>query len=106
MSFRIDRIARPITARQSSKARGDQDREETSRLLPVPVSAPVEPPRPDRRAGDNGFAAQMLGQDGQKRGLRAGQPAIDAARSAYSQIEWSGAQDRRRRSGRAAQTKI
>jgi hypothetical protein len=48
----------------------------------------------------------MLGQDGQKRGLRAGQPAIDAARSAYSQIEWSGAQDRRRRSGRAAQTKI
>ena len=106
MLFRIDRIQTPVTPRPSAKAGTDQGRQAPSRLLPVPVSPAVDTPRPDRRAGDSGYAAQLLGQDGQKRGLRAGQPAIDAARQTYSQVEWSGARDRRRRSGRAAQTTI
>jgi hypothetical protein len=42
----------------------------------------------------------MIGQDGQRRGLRAGPASIDAAHSAYKRIEWSGPYDRRAAAGR------
>lgn len=44
---------------------------------------------------DQAFQAQVLGQDGQKRGLRGGKPVLDAARSAYLETEWRGEYDRR-----------
>jgi hypothetical protein len=47
----------------------------------------------------NPYAAQMLGQDGQKRGLRGGAPILTAARSAYLETEYSGENDRRPASG-------
>lgn len=52
------------------------------------------------------FAAQLLGQPGQKRGLRAGPPAIDAARTAYKKTEYSGPADRRPPAGGAARKEI
>lgn len=56
-------------------------------------------PAPTRRgaqaAAAPGYAAQMLAQDGARRGLRGGAPVLAAARSAYLSTEWSGAGDRR-----------
>ncbi|MFK4059068.1 hypothetical protein [Brevundimonas sp. NPDC046655] len=52
------------------------------------------------------FAAQVIGQTGQKRGLKGGPPVLDAARSTYLGAEYSGKRDRRPRVGRARQTEI
>jgi hypothetical protein len=57
--------------------------------------------RPKPTVGDPAFSAQLLGQDGQKRGLRGGAPVLDAARSAYLETEYSGPADRRPRKGAA-----
>ena len=50
------------------------------------------------------FAAQQLGQAGQKRGLRGGPPVLDAARSAYLGAEYSGSNERRPQPGRVDDT--
>lgn len=68
------------------------------RLLPVLVRAPHDNgprERPESRTGrgsrpENPFAAHLLGQDGQRRGLRGGAPVLAAARSAYLEAEYSG----------------
>jgi hypothetical protein len=75
--------------------------------LPVPVErvSRVAPPRA-RPDDQTGFAAQMLGQEGQKRGLRAGAELIDRARSSYNRTEWSGARDRRAPKGARARTEV
>lgn len=52
------------------------------------------------------FAAQVLGQKGQKRGLKGGPPVLDAARSTYLGAEYSGKRDRRPRVGKARQTEV
>lgn len=90
------------------------------RAVPSDVERPEPPerveaapadraPTPRRRAGEDAaaaFSAQLIGQDGQKRGLRAGPAHIDAARGAYVRVEWSGSRDRRARKGRNARTEI
>lgn len=50
--------------------------------------------------------AQILGQPGQKRGLRGGKPVLDQARAAYLDAEWSGSADRRLRRGALTKTEI
>lgn len=50
------------------------------------------------------FAAQQIGQSGQRRGLRGGPPVLDAARSAYLGAEYSGPNERRPRPGRLDDT--
>ncbi|WP_420471153.1 hypothetical protein [Brevundimonas sp. FT23042] len=85
----------------------------TSRDL-VPLDLPVEDVTPPARAAaappSDGsaavFAAQMMGQTGQKRGLKGGQPVLTAARSAYLGAEYSGAVDRRPKPGRTEDTDI
>jgi hypothetical protein len=85
----------------------------TSRAL-VPVDFPAEPAEPPARPAptppaDPGaavFAAQMIGQTGQRRGLKGGPPVLDAARSAYLGTEHSGAAERRPKPGRASDTDI
>lgn len=52
------------------------------------------------------FVAQQMGQSGQKRGLRGGPPVLDAARSAYLGAEYSGAAERRPKTGKTAKTDI
>jgi len=52
------------------------------------------------------LAAQLMGQEGQKRGLRGGPQTLAQARNAYLSAEWSGAIDRRNRTGLFSKTKI
>jgi hypothetical protein len=110
MTSRIDPIRRSDLLRKA--ARPDPAPEDESSgaevvRLPVPVSR-VErvQPRSERNGGDAAFAAQLLGQDGAKRGLRAGAELIPAAKSLYNRIEWSGARDRRAAKGANAKTKV
>ena len=63
-----------------------------------PAVSPLSPPAL--------FAAQVIGQTGQKRGLKGGPPVLDAARSTYLGAEYSGKRDRRPRVGKASQTEV
>jgi len=116
MTSPVDPIRRVEPAR---KVRGSRAAEAGSaasggdfdeRHLPVPLEPRLEPPAPPpsgaRTAAAAEFAAHLLGQDGQKRGLRGGPATLDAARSTYTRTEWSGAADRRAKAGRGAKTEI
>jgi hypothetical protein len=52
------------------------------------------------------FAAQLIGQSGQKRGLRGGPPVLDKARSTYLGAEYSGDKDRRPPAGVVKKTEV
>jgi len=75
-----------------------------------PPSDAVAEPAPTatsaKAAAAAAFAAQMLGQDGQKRGLRGGPETLEKARATYLGAEWSGSADRRPKAGRIAKTEI
>ena len=83
-------------------------------LIPAPAedaepparAAPHLPPAPASDGSAAIFAAQMIGQTGQRRGLKGGPPVLDAARSAYLGAEYSGAGERRPKPGRAEDTDI
>jgi hypothetical protein len=99
----IRRAGRPRRALQAGAERAEAPVETAG--LPVPV----EPPRTLAAAAPTGaatFDAQLLGQGGEKRGLRAGPAAIQGAQHSYNRAEWSGAKDRRRRKGAIARTEI
>lgn len=102
MTSPIDPI-RGTTGASNGGARRDPDRS-----LPVPVESRTETPPPPPRGRSDGaavFAAQLLGQDGQKRGLRA-PGTVETAKGAYTRAEWSGRIDRRARKGRMGKTEI
>ena len=68
---------------------------------------PARPaPTPPADPGAAVFAAQMIGQTGQRRGLKGGPPVLDAARSAYLGAEHSGAAERRPQPGKAKDTDV
>lgn len=74
---------------------------------PGPAEPPARPaPAPAPDASAAAFAAQMIGQTGQRRGIKGGPPVLDAARSAYLGTEHSGAAERRPRPGKAEDTDI
>ncbi|OXE36605.1 MAG: hypothetical protein CGW95_06665 [Phenylobacterium zucineum] len=74
--------------------------------MPV-VNGPVIIHDPEQTTdGASVFSAQLMGQDGQKRGLRGGQNVIGAAHNAYSTTEWSGPVDRRARKGGLKKTEV
>ena len=104
MTSRIDPIRRAALLRKAVKAAPDAAEETTEAevvRLPVPQGpAYTVPPAPEAPASAAVFDAQLLGQDGQKRGLRAGPAAIDSASASYNRVEWSGSKDRRARTGR------
>ena len=72
-------------------------------LIPGMKAGAPTPPAP---AGAAVFSAQLLGQSGQKRGLKGGPIALDEARSAYLGAEYSGPADRRPNAGRIRKTDI
>ena len=78
----------------------------------VPLDAPAEgaarpaSPAAPKPSADPAFSVQLMGQGGQKRGLKGGPPVLDAARSTYLGAEYSGKRDRRPRVGKAKQTEI
>lgn len=97
----LRRAARPDTEEP------DEAQETRGSNLPVPVDGPrAVPPRNARPHGEAVFAAQLLGQDGQKRGLRAGAELFDHAKTSYVRTEWSGSKDRRARKGRLTRTEV
>lgn len=74
---------------------------------PEPAEPPARPaPAPIADAGAAAFAAQLIGQSGQRRGLKGGPPVLDAARSTYLGAEYSGGAERRPRPGKAEDTDI
>jgi hypothetical protein len=76
----------------------------TSREL-VPVGKPVhhdpagpaarKAPLTEAQAAAAAFAAQVLGQGGQRNGIKGGPPVMDNARSTYLGAQYSGEQERR-----------
>ncbi len=109
---RIDRIRQTVSARKAARAaeaRADKAREAgTTPNLPIPVGPAMQPRafKDEPRRRDAELDAQLIGQDGQRRGLRGGATVLDTARTAYNRTEWSGSYDRRARKGRAARTEI
>lgn len=104
---KVERVrrARNATSAQADPASGGEFDE---RRLPTVVESNAEPPPASgpRPAAAAAYAAHVLGQDGQKRGLRGGQPVLDAARQTYTRTEWSGAADRRAKLGGSTKTEI
>ena len=107
----------PVQRREDRRAdnrRAAERRAASASRALVPVDFPVEPAEPPARPAptppaDPGaavFAAQMIGQTGQRRGLKGGPPVLDAARSAYLGTEHSGAAERRPPPGRAKDTDV
>lgn len=109
MTLPIDPVRRSAILRRSQRTGVDRedDADGVDSLLPVPVAPPTHRADPNGAYGGDGaamFTAQVLGQDGAKRGLRAGPTAIDNAKATYNQTEWSGAKDRRARKGGVTNT--
>lgn len=84
-------------------------------LVPVSPARTDDPARPaddaaplDTAPLDPGaaFAAQLMGQTGQRRGLKGGPPVLDAARSSYLGNEYSGEKDRRPPAGGVKKTDV
>jgi hypothetical protein len=97
---RSARLRNGKAAEQARRGAGDAN-------LPVPVDAPrTVPPAAQIPAGAATFDAQILGQHGERRGLRGGPAVIDKASATYNHVEWSGSKDRRARKGRQAKTEI
>ena len=69
----------------------------------VNVGQPAPPPASPYQPPTN-LDAHMIAQSARTRGLRGGQKVLDAARSAYLETEYSGANDRRVRAGRITKT--
>lgn len=72
--------------------------------LPAPATTETRTAHDRAQAGP--FEAQLLGQAGQKRGLRLGKPLRDHARSAYLETEFAGPLDRRPPAGMLTKRKI
>ncbi|MBU2382143.1 MAG: hypothetical protein KJ861_05970, partial [Alphaproteobacteria bacterium] len=73
-------------------------------LVPVDPQPSEDAPSPAATAtaplpGDPAFSAQLLGQTGQRRGLKGGPPVLDAARSGYLRAQHSGPGERRPKPG-------
>lgn len=105
MMSRIDRIRRAISARKAASyedAPVDEVFDVSATGLPAATQRVSGSTgfRQERRDVDSGYVAQILGQHGERRGLRAGPSLMERARSAYVRIEWSGSWDRRARQGR------
>ncbi|MBX9614300.1 MAG: hypothetical protein K2X25_01775 [Caulobacteraceae bacterium] len=106
----------PVAGRDRREAqRRDSERRarSTSRAL-VPVGEVVdEMPDPATSAASGApldpgamFAAHMMGQTGQRKGLKGGPPVLDAARASYLGTEYSGEKDRRPGAGLIRKTEL
>jgi hypothetical protein len=104
----VRRAAAPRPTRRDGKDRRGQgqgdERPDTSFPVTVVQETRVEPePPPPAGAA---FEAQLLGQGGQKRGLKGGKEVLRSARGAYLGAEYSGEADRRPKPGLVKKTEI
>lgn len=104
---RRDAERRQAERREDRRTAASASAKET---LPVRVQETIEPANPaeDHPPLDPAaaFAAQLIGQSGQKRGLRGGPPVLDHARSTYLGAEYSGEKDRRPPAGVVKKTEV
>jgi hypothetical protein len=110
MTLPIDPVRKSPNLRSTDrpKVEGAESRLETDddSLLPVPMPHPPAPSSGAPVSGGAVFSAQILGQDGQKRGLRGGPEVLGNARTTYVRTEYSGPADRRAPKGGAAKTEV
>jgi hypothetical protein len=101
--------------RRAADRRSGQRREGSSSRALVPTQAPIDPAEPADRPGTvrgvkaapaAAFVAQMIGQGGQRNGIRGGPPVLDAARSTYLGTEYSGENERRPPAGKTGDTEV
>ena len=109
MMSRIDPVRRADLLRKAAKPDpAEHDDAPSAEVVRLPVPADRVSriaPRADSDA-HAAFAAQLIGQDGAKRGLRAGPELFDTARVSYNRTEWSGSRDRRAPKGAKARETI
>ena len=103
-----ERDRRSAQRREAERRAGSASREL------VPVGKVVdEMPHPARPADATApadpaaaFSAQLMGQTGQRKGLKGGPPVLNSARASYLGNEYSGENDRRPPSGLVKKTDI
>ena len=112
MTSPIDPIRNVSPDRQEMSSPGATDRPdeaggqaEAQQTLPAVTTQP-RPETSGALGAAAALAAQLLGQGGQKRGLKGGPPVIKGARAAYLEAEWSGPNDRRKPAGKITRTEI
>jgi hypothetical protein len=110
MTDPIDPIRRSSPAPRPNRRGGDRRKpgegEERPDLM-FPVPAPERhDPEPTPPPSDSAFAAQVMGQGGEKRGLKGGKEVLNKARGAYLGAEYSGEADRRPPPGLVKKTEI
>lgn len=108
MTGPIDPIRRlGFTRRAQSASRDFGRHEDEDDVVLSPQDEDGRPASPSpRREGFAAFAAHLMGQVGQKKGLRGGQEVLSAARSTYLGTEYSGPADRRPKVGLIKKTNI
>jgi hypothetical protein len=105
MSEPIDQV-QASSDRRARERRGGERRKSTGTALMIIDPTPTPTPEASEPIAEAAFTAQVLGQTGQKRGLKGGPPVLEQARSAYLGAAYSGPQDRRPPPGRVAKTEI
>src|SRR5258706_14479144 len=106
---RAQRTPRPADRRGEERRAAEESAVASAAETPkVPVAVgPVHDHEPKPPVfGPGAFSAQLLGQGGEKRGLRGGPPVLETARSAYLEAEYLGPLDRRMGKGRITKTEI
>ena len=96
---------RPTRRRGEDRRKAGPGEERSDLAFPVPAPERHEP-EPAPPPSESAFAAQLLGQGGQKKGLKGGKEVLDKARGAYLGTEYSGEADRRPPAGLIKKTEI
>lgn len=108
----VERRERRASERRAAERRAAAATSTSRDLVPTdfpvdPAQAPARPaPTPPSDSSAAVFAAQLMGQTGQRRGLKGGPPVLGAARAAYLGTEHSGAAERRPKPGEREDTDI
>jgi hypothetical protein len=110
MTDPIDPVRRSVASRPTRRRGEDRRREGEGDPRPdlaFPVPSPERhDPEPTPPPSDSAFAAQVIGQGGQKKGLKGGKEVLEKARGAYLGREYSGEADRRPPPGIIKKTEI
>jgi hypothetical protein len=109
MTDRIGSVSGARSARSARRKRASDAAAaaESAKASEGPTAAaPIPPidPRPEDAAST--LSAQLMGQSGPAEGAAPANSAARRAHSAYLDVEWSGARDRRNRRGRIAKTDV
>ena len=117
-----DRRAAERRTAERREEKAAQDKAASASRELVPAGEVVDHPEADDRdpatsaartrkarsaaTGAAAYAAQLLGQGGQRNGIRGGPPVMDAARASYLGAQYSGEEERRPPSGTTKRTEV